>query len=130
MNEFLQSWLAKATNDLKISQHELALDDEEVVTDAVCFHCQQAVEKFLKAYLIHKNVEFGRTHNLEFLQQLCARHDASFLDYDFSQMSEYAVNVRYPDDFFTPQIEDAKSAYELAKNVEQTVLEKLQDDTD
>lgn len=116
MNDFLNSWLAKAVNDLKISQHELALDEEEVVTDAVCFHCQQAVEKFLKAYLIFKDVDFGRTHNLELLQQLCSRYDSHFLNFDFGQLSEYAVNVRYPDDFTTPGIEDARAAYALEKS--------------
>jgi len=46
------------------------LAEEEIVTDAVCFHCQQAVEKLLKAYLISKNVEFGRIHDLETLLKL------------------------------------------------------------
>jgi len=45
-------WLIKASSDLKIVEHELNLPEEEIVKDAVCFHCQQAVEKYLKAFLI------------------------------------------------------------------------------
>ena len=30
------------------------LEANEVVTDTVCFHCQQAAEKYLKAFLVQK----------------------------------------------------------------------------
>ncbi len=62
-DEYLQRWIVKAGNDLKVAEHEINMGDDECVTEAVCFHCQQVVEKILKAYLIfHKN-EFGKTHN-------------------------------------------------------------------
>lgn len=65
IDEYLKRWLIKANNDLKVAEHELKMPLEERVTEAVCFHSQQAVEKFLKAYLITQNIAFGKTHNLE-----------------------------------------------------------------
>jgi len=41
----LEQWLIKANNDLKVAENEIVLDPGDMVTDAICFHCQQAVEK-------------------------------------------------------------------------------------
>lgn len=45
-----RQWLAKAKNDLLNADNNLKAD--EVPYDTVCFHCQQAAEKLLKAYLV------------------------------------------------------------------------------
>lgn len=45
------SWLKKANIDL-ITVNWLVLI-EPVILDTACFHCQQAIEKFLKAFLIY-----------------------------------------------------------------------------
>lgn len=76
INEYVKKWLIKANNDLKVAINLMKLSSEEIVTEAICFHSQQAVEKLLKAYLITKNVEFGKTHNLEYLLELCVKKDA------------------------------------------------------
>jgi len=47
--DFVQAWLAKAQRDLKAAEILLAAPGE--LGEMVGFHCQQAVEKFLKAYL-------------------------------------------------------------------------------
>ena len=67
INEYVKKWLIKANNDLKVVENLMKLSSEETITEAMCFYSQQAVEKFLKAYLITKNVEFGKTYNLEYL---------------------------------------------------------------
>ena len=71
-DEYLKNWIKKADNDLKVAEHELRIDKDDRVTEAICFHCQQSVEKYLKAFLIYCKAEFGKTHNLEFLLELCA----------------------------------------------------------
>jgi len=48
--EIARQWLAKARNDLLNADNNLK--SEEIPFDTVCFHCQQAAEKLLKAYLI------------------------------------------------------------------------------
>jgi HEPN domain-containing protein len=51
MNEGVKKWLLKAFEDLKVIEHEISFPENEIPTSAVCFHCQQFVEKVLKAYL-------------------------------------------------------------------------------
>jgi len=124
-NDFIKQWVEKAEKDLKTAAHELALPQEETITETVCFHSQQAVEKWLKAYLILKNEEFGKTHNLELLLQLCGKHDVGFLQCELGNLTEYAVAVRYPSDFYVPDYEEAKNAYEIAVNMKNFISIKL-----
>ena len=62
IDEYVKKWLIKAHNDLKVTENLMKLSSGEAITEAICFYSQQAVEKFLKAYLITKNVEFGKIH--------------------------------------------------------------------
>lgn len=48
-------------------------------SDEICFHCQQAVEKFLKALLQEAAVAFYKTHNLEALGKLLLPQYASLV---------------------------------------------------
>ena len=43
----------------------MAASLEAGALDVCCFHAQQGAEKFLKAYLIHREVEFPFTHTWE-----------------------------------------------------------------
>jgi len=78
IDDYVNKWLIKASNDLKVAKNEMNLPPDEMVTEAICFHSQQAVEKLFKAYLITKEIEFGKTHNLEFLLELCIKEDDNF----------------------------------------------------
>ena len=50
--ETARQWLAKARNDLLNMDNNLRA--EVIPYDTVCFHCQQAAGKFLKAFLAGK----------------------------------------------------------------------------
>ena len=65
----VREWVAKADNDLKTAVHTLKLG-QECPTDTVCFHAQQCVEKYLKAYLVLQGVDFPKTHDIERLVAL------------------------------------------------------------
>jgi HEPN domain-containing protein len=54
------------------------LEAKTVITDTVCFHCQQAVEKCLKAFLVKHQIEFPKTHSIMTLINLCSKADSSF----------------------------------------------------
>jgi HEPN domain-containing protein len=61
--------LGAADNDELMARSLLPVDG---VTDAgIGFHCQQAVEKALKAVLAAKGIEFPFIHDLEFFGELC-----------------------------------------------------------
>lgn len=123
-NEYLQKWLIKADNDLKVAEHEINTDKNEMVTEAICFHCQQAVEKYLKAYLIFCKADFGKTHNLEYLLKLCSKYDQEFNKIDVGDLSFYAVEVRYPDDFYIPTVKEAKASIKIVKRVKKNHSKK------
>ena len=125
IEENIRKWIIKAMEDYRIAKHELSFPEEEIATSPVCFHCQQIVEKLLKAYLISKNIDFEKTHDLEFLLKLCINTDEEFERIEIGNLRFYAVEIRYPDEFYTPSIEEAKECFIIASNVKAFVFEKL-----
>ncbi len=55
----MTEWVKKADLDLKTA---VRLSTESEFRDVVCFHSQQAVEKYLKALLTRHQIEFPKTH--------------------------------------------------------------------
>ena len=79
----------------------------------------------MKAYLASKNIDFGKTHNLEFLLELCRKQDADFENLNVGDLSFYAVEVRYPDEFYIPPVAEAKECFKIASNARDFILKKL-----
>ena len=73
-------------------------DRPDPLLDAVCFHAQQCAEKYLKAFLTYKEIEFRKTHDLGELIALASKIDSSFEEIiDIGEkLTDYAVDVRYP----------------------------------
>jgi HEPN domain-containing protein len=115
--DLARQWLAKAENDLLNADNNLK--SEIVPYDTVCFHCQQAAEKLLKAYLVARGVRPPFTHDLLLLLEevLPHRADAEMLRDDLALLMPYAVGVRYPDEMFMPSQEDACEARQAAQHV-------------
>lgn len=85
----------KAENDAKAMQ--LLAPDQEVSDEIVGFHAQQAVEKWLKAVLGSRGVEFEYTHDLH---RLIAEVTAAVGEFPFDipevvALTEHAVPLRY-----------------------------------
>ncbi len=58
--EIVRQWVMKADHDLEIVRRDIS--SPEPLTDVLCFHCQQAVEKYLKAFLVYNQIKPPRTH--------------------------------------------------------------------
>jgi HEPN domain-containing protein len=126
--ETIKKWILKAENDLKIAKDEILT--ENPATDAICFHAQQCVEKYLKAYLISKDKETSKTHDILFLIKQCLLIDNEFnylLELNADSLTSYAVEIRYPDDFYFPSLEEAKEAIEICEKVKQFVINKFKE---
>jgi len=124
--EVVGLWVVKADHDLKIGKSEL--ETPEPATDAICFHMQQCVEKYLKAFLVSNGHEISRTHVIPVLLKQCADIDDSFLSLEnlsLQYMSKYAVELRYPDDFYMPRVDETKEAVRKAEEVRAFVYPKL-----
>jgi HEPN domain-containing protein len=125
MDKYLKNWLIKGNNDLKTAEIGLNQPKDDIVTDTICFHCQQAAEKFLKSYLIFKGKTFGKTHDLEYILELCKEEDTDFSNLPIGSLTDYAVSLRYPDDFYLPSEKEALAAFSISKNVKEFVFKKL-----
>ena len=67
--EIVKGWLRKADQDLAAA--EALLSRTPPLLSPSCFHCQQAVEKYLKGFLTLYQVEYPKTHDIvEFLDLL------------------------------------------------------------
>ena len=120
-----KQWLAKAANDLLNADNNLRAED--VPFDTVCFHCQQAAEKLLKAYLTAREQSSPITHDLLFILQkvLPLDSNADCLRPALALLTPYAVEVRYPDDSPVPSRQDAQEARRAADEILKWLQEAL-----
>jgi HEPN domain-containing protein len=123
LQAYIELWLNKAEHDLLSAQRLLEI--EPMILDNACFHCQQAIEKCLKAFLIYHGRDIERTHNVIFLLSECATFDSVFATVDPLNINAYAVQGRYPDSNLIPTIDEAKSYYRLALQVRDLVEERI-----
>ncbi|MEA1992785.1 MAG: HEPN domain-containing protein [Euryarchaeota archaeon] len=126
--EIVLRWMQKAENDLKIV--EQLIESEDAPADMLCFHCQQAVEKYLKAYLTWVDLRVRKTHDLETILNLCIKKDKKFEKLKKKRISEltiYATEVRYPEEFIESTGEDVRESYQMAKEVKIFVIKRLRE---
>jgi HEPN domain-containing protein len=120
---YVKSWIDKAEHDLITVQRLLEI--EPMILDNACFHCQQAIEKYLKAFLIYNGIDIEKTHNIVFLLNECAVFNPVFATIDPLNINAYAVRGRYPDTNLMPEKEEAESYYQLAQQIKSLVNEKI-----
>ena len=121
--EFIKQWLYKANEDL-MAASEL-MKSELPVTGAICFHCQQSVEKYLKAFLIYKGDEVEKTHHVETLMLRAIEFDSEFNEIELNDIDQFAVTVRYADDFFVPEVSETKMYLDIAEQIKELVIKKI-----
>lgn len=124
-NELIHSWIRKAEKDLLTAEHEFSFSD--AVTESICFHCQQAVEKSLKAYLVVLGIPFTKTHEIGELITKCENKDKKISAFkeEADKLTDYAIGVRYPEELLEPTLEEAKEAFEIAKKMQEFVLNRI-----
>jgi HEPN domain-containing protein len=113
-NDLIKAWLTKARHDLDTAKLvSVSLPDYD---DTIAFHCQQAIEKILKAYLIFLEIEFKQVHDLGYLLNLIITKDESLETYytKVDEISRYAVQIRYPDEIIRLSKQQIQDAIHLA----------------
>ena len=114
--EEVSEWIKKAENDYAGALH-IHRRRKKPLPDLVCFHCQQAAEKYLKAFLIFKEVSFPKIHDLLALLELCQRHRSDFELWrePFELLNPYSVQLRYPGE--EASVEEARVAVQAVKQI-------------
>lgn len=95
--QIIDSWIDKADEDLVFAK--AILEDHLEFYLQICFALQQAVEKYLKAYIIATGLEFEKIHDLNKLLQMCAQKDEEFNNFSETTklLNPFYIGTRYPD---------------------------------
>ena len=111
----LKDWVEKADHDLgtAIVIHQYISD----YSDTLAFHCQQAVEKYIKCLLEKNAIEFKRSHDLRYLLDLLDEAiPIEFELYDsIIKLNAFSVEIRYSDGKIELSTEERNTAISIAK---------------
>jgi len=124
-NREIWQWLTKSQHDLG-SAHRL-MEGEEPYLDTAVYHCQQAAEKAIKAYLTYGDIFFERTHNLIALLAFCMPSEPTFAQWraEAEMLTPYATEFRYPGDILNPEMDEVKQALVAAESIVDFVIQLL-----
>ena len=124
----VQEWLAKANEDLAVARY--LMGGSPPFLNTVGFHSQQAAEKYLKAYLVWRQIDFPKTHNIASLLKLISQANAGLSEslHRTIGLSKHGVDARYPADIPELSHDDANTALELAQMAQSEVLAALEED--
>ena len=122
--DIIDGWIKKAGRDLEVAKREIKLS--KPFTDIICFHAQQSVEKIMKAYLIHLEIEFQKTHDIEDLVVQAGKKDASILKFKDkgAELTVFAVESRYPE-FSEPLLSDTENVLKIAEEFMVYIIGKI-----
>jgi len=115
--EKVGGWLRHGDQDLALARHALAMG-ADCPYDLVAYHAQQCAEKYLKAYLVFRLVDFPYTHNLLRLVELIPPDVPWIGDVEIAAaLSSYAVSARYPGEDEPVSESEAREAIQIASDV-------------
>lgn len=111
----LDVWIDHAEDDFNAAGKLLRGKKPSIY--GACFHAQQCAEKYMKAILVFREQRFPMTHDLVILNTLLqqAGVDMNIAEDLLELLSSYAVRARYSGE--TPELDDAKEALKIAKQV-------------
>jgi len=129
MKKQVENWLLLADKD--ISAAGILLKNEYPLTNIVAFHCQQAIEKYLKAFLIEKDIPVIKTHDLIKLNSMVNEVTNFGLDEkELITINEVYIESRYPGELGLipdgmPSFKQAKGFFEFAEKVKNLIKKEI-----
>jgi len=123
MREIVREWVNKGDSDFIAAK---TLAPQKGVENQTGFHCQQAIEKWLKAYLIKQGEELRKIHDLTALVIDCEKYDPAFQELEplVEGITDFAVEFRYPGESATP--EEAQEALDKTAKVRKFLIPKIE----
>lgn len=119
-----KEWLVHADEDLRLAKHAFKLKSS-CPYKLIAYHAQQCAEKYLKAYLAFRNIDFPYTHNISHLLELCpdlAVHAKEL--HEAKVLTPYAITARYPGKGKVFK-RDALQSVKIAETVRKTIKAAL-----
>ena len=131
LHSIVQAWLIRARNDLALA--EFTFEQRNDLLDTAAYHCQQAAEKAVKAFVVSQNIQVPKTHDIRRLiqQALAAKPGFTLYFTDADLLTPLATEFRYPSDDEAPmptfvQVQEAIAA---ARRIYDFVLSVLPAET-
>jgi HEPN domain-containing protein len=131
MKKLVNDWVFLAKKDIK---NALLIIAEEDLTNIVAFHCQQAIEKYFKAYILENDKPLLKIHDLPKLYGTIKEVKDLEIDEDLlSIINETYIEDRYPGELGLlpdgmPSMEQVKNFLEFAKEIEEKIQKELNKD--
>ena len=116
-NNIVNEWVRLSDMDMATARHMYDTYNPTPL-EIICFHSQQAAEKILKCYLVSREIETPKTHDMRILCDMCNEIDDNINDiYEVAVLlTRYSVIPRYPAEINLIK-QDAENAMEHAKKV-------------
>lgn len=94
-SEIVKEWIKKADEDFGFAS--ASIEHNEYYAQ-ICFHFQQAAEKYLKAFIVANKLEFRPIHNLLELFELCKESEIEVekIEQDCRYLNPFYIDTRYP----------------------------------
>lgn len=124
--EYINKWIQKAGEDYNYALS--SLNEELEYFPQICWHFQQAAEKYLKSYIVANDLEFRKIHDLVALLKTCEEKSSDFKDLfdDCKFLQKFYIETRYPVVWeSTWAREDALLAQEHAEKIKDFITSRL-----
>ena len=125
MTTYVENWFARAEEDLAAADILLAKNGS---VNLVCFHAQQAGEKYLKGFLAHHDKHVRKSHDLILLLVECKKVNPSFVELEeaMAYLAKFYIQSRYPDDFIQFSRTEAEQALRFGNLIKDFIQGKIQ----
>ena len=119
MADSVDTWMKLADNDYVVAEH-LYNTFRPMPIEIICFHCQQAAEKAVKAVILSAHItdEAPKKHDISFLlRSLETRFEIDECYFAYADfLNPFGVVVRYPNELFLDE-KSPKMALQYAKAI-------------
>jgi HEPN domain-containing protein len=128
MKKLVDDWIMLAEKDVKTAS---IIINEEHLTNIVAFHCQQAIEKYFKAYILEHGEPLLKIHDLPKLYGIIKGIKDFKIDEDLlSIINETYIEDRYPGELGLlpdgmPSKEQAHDFLKFTKDIEEKIKTEL-----
>lgn len=125
ITKYATDFMSYADEDIRTAD---ILLKEDGPANPICFHAQQAAEKYLKAYLASHNRHARKVHDLEMLVSECATVNRSFEELSgvAADFAKFYLESRYLGDIPQFSFDEAQQALDGAKYIKEFVSERIE----
>ena len=91
----VREWIEKAEEDFGFAS--ISIEQTDYFAQ-ICFHFQQAAEKYLKAFIAAGDLKFRPVHNLLELFEICRQKDSEIgkIKEECRYLNPFYIDTRYP----------------------------------